>query len=195
MFVKQNIFLYNEQMTPNAIIAAAIRRERELRQLSLTGLADRAGLAKSTLSQLEAGKGNPNVETLWAIATALDIPFSSLFESASIQTSVVRANEGVALSSSRADFATVLLDKCPPDRRRDLYRVAMAPGSVRRSEPHPPGTIEHAFLCSGCMRLGPLDTPLELSEGDYFRYSADIAHTYEAIGEQALLLLIMDSAR
>jgi len=70
-------------MTPTAIIAAAIRRERELAQISLSALAAKAGLAKSTLSQLEGGKGNPNVETLWALATALGIPFSSLFEAAS----------------------------------------------------------------------------------------------------------------
>ena len=39
-------------------LAAAIRRERERVGLSLSELAKRAGVAKSTLSQLEAGTGN-----------------------------------------------------------------------------------------------------------------------------------------
>ncbi|MHC5655791.1 helix-turn-helix domain-containing protein [Stappia sp. ICDLI1TA098] len=182
-------------MTPNSIIASAIRRERELAQVSLSALAARAGLSKSTLSQLEAGKGNPNVETLWAIATALDIPFSSLFENASSHSALVRATEGVSLSSQTSDFAAVLLDKCPPDRRRDLYRISLKPGSARQSEPHPRGTVEHAFLCSGRVRLGPVDAPVEIGPGDYFRCFGDVAHFYEAFGEEALLLLVMDSPR
>lgn len=161
--------------------------------MSLSALAAKAGLAKSTLSQLEAGKGNPNVETLWALATALDIPFSSLFEGASSRGALIRATEGVSLPSTQSGFVTVLLDKCPPDRRRDLYRVELSPGSVRKSEPHPRGTVEHAFLCCGRMRIGPVEAAEDLGPGDYYRYSGDVAHAYEALTETALLLLVMDS--
>jgi DNA-binding XRE family transcriptional regulator len=63
-----------------ANIAAALRRERDRAGLSLTELARRAGIAKSTLSQLESGVGNPSVETLWSIGVALGVPFSRLVE-------------------------------------------------------------------------------------------------------------------
>lgn len=178
---------------PNDIVAHAIRRERELAQTSLSALAAKAGLAKSTLSQLESGKGNPNIETLWAIATALNIPFSSLFESASSRSRLVRADEGVRLASEHSDFGAILLDKCPPDRRRDLYRVMLHAGSVRRAQAHSRGTIEHAFGCSGRVRLGPSDEAVEIGPGDYFRYSGDVAHFYEAASETALILLVMDT--
>src|SRR5690606_27397827 len=56
---------------PHAAIAAAVRRERERAGLSLTELARRAGVAKSTLSRLESGTANPSVETLWALGVAL----------------------------------------------------------------------------------------------------------------------------
>ncbi len=52
-------------------IAAALRRERTRAGLSLSELAKRAGIAKSTLSQLEGAGGNPGMETLWALAVAL----------------------------------------------------------------------------------------------------------------------------
>lgn len=182
-------------MGPSTIIADAIRRERELAQLSLSALAAKAGLAKSTLSQLEAGRGNPNIETLWAIATALGIPFSTLFESASSHSHLIRAGDGVEIAADEAGFATVLLDKSPPDRRRDLYRVTLTPGPARRSNPHPRGTVEHAFLCSGRVRLGPEGETVEIAPGDYFRYSGDVAHSYEALGGPALLLLVMESLR
>ena len=63
---------------PLAVIAAALRRERDRAGISQTELARRAGLAKSTLSQLEAGPGNPSIETLWALGVALGVPFSRL---------------------------------------------------------------------------------------------------------------------
>ena len=48
--------------------------------MSLSELARRADVAKSTLSQLESGRGNPGVETVWALATALGVPFSALID-------------------------------------------------------------------------------------------------------------------
>ena len=69
-----------ERTEPRRTIAAALRRERERLGVSLTELARRAGVAKSTLSQLEAATGNPSIETLWALAVALDVPFSRLVD-------------------------------------------------------------------------------------------------------------------
>ena len=47
--------------SPRLLVAAALRRERERSGLSLTEAARRAGLGKSTLSQLESGAGNPSL--------------------------------------------------------------------------------------------------------------------------------------
>ena len=47
-----------------ARLAAAVRTERERAGLSLSELARRADVAKSSLSTLESGQGNPGVETV-----------------------------------------------------------------------------------------------------------------------------------
>src|SRR6185369_11849453 len=93
-----------DQVPPLAAIAAALRFERERAGLSLSELARRAGLAKSTLSQLEAGAGNPSVETLWALGVALNVPFSQLVEPPAPQVRVVRAGEGPRVPSDHAHF-------------------------------------------------------------------------------------------
>ncbi|MGL1180837.1 helix-turn-helix domain-containing protein, partial [Vibrio parahaemolyticus] len=60
---------HNERMSDlGDRIATTLRRERERRDLSVSELARRAGVAKATVSQLENGGGNPSVETLWALA-------------------------------------------------------------------------------------------------------------------------------
>ena len=58
-----------EPAAPLATIAAALRRERERVGISLTELARRAGVAESTLSQLESGTGDVRAwrrSGLWA---------------------------------------------------------------------------------------------------------------------------------
>ncbi len=182
-------------MTPITLIARAIQKERSRADMSLSALASKAGLAKSTLSQLEAGQGNPSVETLWAIASALDIPFSFLFEAPQPEVTIIRADEGVQLSSEDSEMSATLLANCPPTSRRDLYRMQLHKGSVRRSGPHPQGTIEHAFIASGRVRLGPAGSSEELGPADYFRYPADVDHAYEALTDQAMLMLVIESPR
>lgn len=65
---------------PISLIARSLVRERSRTGLSLAEVARRAGIAKSTLSQLESGNGNPSLETLWSLCVALDIPFARLLE-------------------------------------------------------------------------------------------------------------------
>ncbi|SLN17555.1 anaerobic benzoate catabolism transcriptional regulator [Pseudoruegeria aquimaris] len=181
------------QPAPNEMIAAAIRRERAKSGLSLSALAEAAGLAKSTLSQLESGRGNPSIETLWAIATALGVPFSFLFETPTPDVTLVRADEGHGVGSDHAAYHATLLAPCPPGLRRDIYRVELAPGTPRRSEPHPPGTVEHCLLVAGEARIGPAGAEEILHPGDYYRYPADMSHVYEALAPATRLVMVMES--
>src|SRR5260370_28823769 len=106
-----------------ALIAASLRRERARAGLSLTEVARRAGIAKSTLSQLESGTGNPSVETLWALGVALGVPFSRLVDPPRPAVTVLRAGEGPVFHSERANYTATLLAACPPRARRDIYVV------------------------------------------------------------------------
>src|SRR5689334_25204189 len=113
---------------PLMTIARALRGERARTGLSLTELARRAGVAKSTLSQLESGAGNPSVETLWALSVALDVPFSRLVDPPRPTVQVIRAGEGPTIASERSDYVATLLASCPPNARRDLYLLPVQPG-------------------------------------------------------------------
>jgi transcriptional regulator with XRE-family HTH domain len=173
-----------------ARIAGALRRERERSGLSISELARRAGISKATVSQLEGGTGNPNVETLWAIATAMGIPFSAFVEEQSTTTRLVRAAEMTAVPSAVAPYAASLLSASPPGARRDLYVIRAEPGGARESAPHPRGTVEYVVLLSGRARVGPADAALTLETGDFLTYAGDAPHVFEALapGTSAVLL-------
>lgn len=162
-------------------VFAALRRERQRAGLSLSEVARRAGLSKSTLSNLESGIGNPSLETLWALCVALDIPFGQLFDPPRPRTQVIRAGEGAAVAAEQSDYQVMLLATCPPGARRDVYRVVAEPGSVRRSDPHPAGVMEHVVVCAGRASVGVAGEPVELGPGDYIVYPGDVPHVFEAL--------------
>jgi transcriptional regulator with XRE-family HTH domain len=181
-----------DQESPNLLVAAALRRERERAGVSLTGLARRAGIAKSTLSQLESGNGNPSVETLWAIAVALGIPFSQLVSGPALHVQVIRAGEGPRLRSEQGDFVGTLLSAGSRHARRDLYVIELGEGAVREARAHPPGSVEHLVVAAGRMRTGQVDAQVDLGPGDYAAFAGDSPHRYEALAPGTWAVLIME---
>ncbi|MGW0433803.1 helix-turn-helix domain-containing protein [Micromonospora sp. NPDC003197] len=178
--------------SPVANLAAALRRERDRAGLSLTELARRAGIAKSTLSQLEAGNGNPSVETVWALGVALGVPFSRLIEPPVPAVHVIRAGDGPRLRSEQADFTGTLLSPGSAHARRDIYLIEVEPGAGREAQPHIPGSVEHLVVTAGRMRTGPISAPVELGPGDYVAFPGDVPHRYEALVPGTVAVLVME---
>lgn len=181
-----------QRTAPLETIATAIRKERERHGLSLGELARRAGIAKSTLSQLEAAAGNPSVETLWAIAVVLDVPFSKLVDPPAEPVQVLRAGEGFALRSEHAPFTGTLIAACPPGARRDIHLITGEPGRAREAHAHIRGTTEHMIVTAGRWRAGPLGAEVELGHGDYIRFAGDQPHGYAALQPSSAAVLIME---
>ncbi|MBP2478145.1 transcriptional regulator with XRE-family HTH domain [Crossiella equi] len=177
---------------PLRTIADNLRRERERTGLTLTELAKRAGIAKSTLSQLEGASGNPSVETLWALGVALGVPFSRLVEPQRSAVRVVRAGEGPGVPSEQAAFVGTLLSACPPGARRDIYVISVEPGQPRHAQAHIPGSVEHTVVSTGVLRCGPEDNLVELRPGDYAAFPGDVPHRYEALVAGTTLVLVME---
>ena len=96
---------------PLELIAASLRRERHRSGLSLTEVARRAGIAKSTLSQLESGTGNPAWRRCGRICVALDTPFSRLLDPPRPPIHLIRADEGPTVAAAEADYQATLLPR------------------------------------------------------------------------------------
>ena len=177
---------------PLGMIAQSLQRERKRAGLSLAELARRAGIAKSTLSQLESGTGNPSVETLWALGVALNVPFGQLVQPARPAVQLIRAGEGPTLAAEHADYRATLLASCPPHARRDIFVVTVQPGPPRESDPHMPGVVEHVVLSSGRALVGIAEEPVELNPGDYIAYPADVAHVFQALAPDTVAVVISE---
>lgn len=58
--------------TINQFLGAKVRERRDLRGLTQQELADKSGLSKVTIGQIERGNAEPSIGTLGKIAQALE---------------------------------------------------------------------------------------------------------------------------
>src|ERR671914_92683 len=147
-------------------IAANVRRLRAARGLSAAGLARASGVARATVAELEAGRGNPTVETLYGLATVLGVTLADLLvEAEAPSVHVVRAGEGPYVSGPVLQAR--LLRQAAVDRARvEVYELHVLPGRPRRADPHPPGVTEQLLVHEGRLRVGPETDAVELGPGD-----------------------------
>lgn len=179
--------------SPGEQIASAIKRERALAGLSLSEVARRAGIGKSTMSGLEAGAGNPSVETMWALASALNIPLSRLLDPPKYEVALFHADDLPNLPSSAANYVATLLSTAPTNTRRDLYLIRAGLGEPKDSIPHPIGTIEHVVVGSGAARIEVLGASYDLKAGDYFTYPGDQPHQFTALADDTFVVFLIES--
>jgi len=172
-------------------VAANVRALRLDAGLTLADLSSAAGLGKSTLAQLESGKANPSVETLWAIAAALRVPFARIVEEDRAALRVVRARDVPPMHSAEAPgWAGRLLATSHGRGTFDLYTLDLEAGTTRHADPHHAGVTEHLIVVVGRLRVGPETGPVELEAGDLVTFAADAPHVYDAL-ETAHCVLLM----
>lgn len=179
----------------NAVVARNVRLLREQRGLSLAQLARQAGVAKQTLSTLEQGLGNPTVDTLYNVAAALGVPMTRLVAERGQVLMVQRGDQGVWEEHGGHEARS--LDHIYGSGVIENYvvRIKAAPGAVEPSAPHPVGTLEHLYVISGRVRVGPVDGPVEVAAGDFVRYPGDRPHVYERLEGEGLVHIVVSVPR
>lgn len=172
-------------------VGTNVRRLRERAGLSLRELALRAEVSASTLSTLEAGSGNPGVETLVTIGSALGVPFSELVMPHEPDVRVQRADEGVVVEAAEASFTSRLLVADSGRSVTEVYEATMEPPDVYEAEPHLTGVSESVVLVQGRLRVGPSDGAVELAPGDRATFAGDQPHVYEALVPATRMILVL----
>jgi transcriptional regulator with XRE-family HTH domain len=175
-------------VTISDTVGRNLRRHRRAAGMSLADLAATAGIGKSTLHALELGDGNPTLSTLWALATALEIPLGELLDDRPAPTVVVRAGEG-----ARADGASVharLLHRLAARGTVEVYELDVD-GQRQVSDPHLPGVRECLVVTRGSVRAGPAASAADLVVGDSIHHDAAQPHVYEGLESDNRALLLM----
>jgi transcriptional regulator with XRE-family HTH domain len=155
-----------------------IQKLRLAKELSLSQLAQNAGLAKSNLSRIEQGNGNPTFETIWRLAIQLDVPFGDLVAS----EEPLFGEKGVQVR---------LIGQGDGNPRVDVYWMSCAPNTVKQSEPHLAGTTETLTLISGKLLAGENNDLRDLDIGKAYTFPADAPHHYQTGDTWATLMMVI----
>lgn len=175
-----------------AQVADSVREHRARSGHSLAELAAAAGIGKSTLHAIESGDANPSIETLWALARALSVPFGELLDPPPPTVRVVRAAQAPRVDSERSALQAHLLTATARGARVEVYWLELQPGSARDASAHSTGTVEHVLVVHGRLRVGPADAPVVLAPGDLVSFAGDLDHVYEARAEATRAVLLVE---
>jgi transcriptional regulator with XRE-family HTH domain len=165
--------------------------------MTLSALAEQAGVAKSTVSSIERGQGNPSIDTVWALASALGVPFASLFhdEPPTDDVTVVRADDASLIAIDQAGLDTDglvirhLLTRTG-GALIEIYTLTLDEHAVRHADAHVGGLFEHLVVASGTLEISTDSFSEVASRGDLISFRADRPHTYRVLDGPVLLVSV-----
>ena len=170
------------------MVGGRIRRRRAERGLTLAGVAELTGLNIGYLSQVENDKASPSLETLAALATALDVPIAWFLLDSSNPPRLIRAADRPRRMRSRDRGGLTQVDG---GIARDLaiFEGTLAPGERTGFHAHPGD--EHHVVLSGRVRITQGETVVEAGPGDYVLLDGTLPHDAETVGDEPVRLLIV----
>ncbi len=167
------------------LIGENILRFRNQQNITLNVLAERSGVSKAMLSQIESNKVNPTVATVWKIAQGLEVEINELLkgspEPARIFT-VSKSHDIVTLDTDEKGLHIRVLSPLSMAEDLEMYMLIFEPEGSLVSEPHFPKTEEYITVIEGSVLVKAGVNISDLHKGDFLRYHCDVAHSIENTG-------------
>lgn len=198
----------HEERTPMQFdLGTELRRVRESKKLSLRAVASAVGVSASLLSQVETGKTQPSVSTLYALVNHLGISLDALMGTNRVMTSplggsvssVGNASEPSADRRSdsvvqrREDNPVIEMENGVTWERLSVGDSAIADPLIVTYAPSASSSVEgklmrHAALEYGVLLEGRLTLRIDfdsydLEPGDSFCFDANRPHLYINSGD------------
>jgi transcriptional regulator with XRE-family HTH domain len=172
---------------PRPAVGRQVRHWRQEHGLTLAQVADRSGLNLGYLSQIENDKASPSLESLAALAAAIDVPITWFLLDATLPPRVVRGDQRRHWTGPGG----VRVEEVDGGIPRDVHIVQVTgqPGGRTGLHAHPGD--EHHIVLSGRLRAIQGDHVIELGPGDYLIWDATIPHDAEGIGDEPTVALII----
>jgi len=166
------------------LIGKNIQRIRKKMRLTLDVLAERSGVSKAMLSQIESEKVNPTVATVWKIARGLGVELDTLLKGKSESTKkfiVIHKGNMAVLNTVKDSLHVQVLSPIVMAEDLEIYMLTFDKGSSLHSKPHEPKSEEYLTMLEGAVRVKAGASESELHKGDFIIYHCDVEHSIENI--------------
>ncbi len=162
-----------------ASIGARVRSQRQLHDWTLDELAQRSGVSRRMLVNVEQGTTNPSIATLLRLSDGLGIGLPALVDVATGQAILVRRSTDMTpMWTSPNGGQAVMVAGTQAPNVVELWDWTLGPGDIHTSEAHARGTRELIAVLQGTLLLKLGDREELLKTGDSARFDADTDHAY-----------------
>jgi transcriptional regulator with XRE-family HTH domain len=177
----------------DAVVASNVKRLREKSGFTLDTLAGLSGVGRQMLGLIELGRTAASLGTLWKIARAFEVPFSTLLaRPGSADTRVFRAASAKRIVDADGRFSSRALFSPDDKGSFEFYELWIAGHGREDAEAHAPGTRENLVVTSGRLILEKGKERYELGRGDAIAFTADVPHAYvNPASEECWISLVM----
>ncbi|MGW9593953.1 cupin domain-containing protein [Streptomyces chartreusis] len=160
-------------------IGQYLRRERLERGFTLGQLAEKTGLSRSYLSNVERDVNSPTINTLRTIVDALGTTLSQLFHAVDRERRVLtRPDQRVELTRAGVKGVTYTLLNPKHGGKLEMLMLEVAPGASSGSNPHTHGGEEVGLLLSGELDYWVDGVHYRLQPGDCVSFDSSLPHRY-----------------
>jgi transcriptional regulator with XRE-family HTH domain len=170
------------------MVGGPVRRRRRELGLTLAAVAERTGLNVGYLSQVENDKASPSLETLAALAVALDVPIAWFLLDQSVGPRLVRATDRPRRRLIKGGGSMTQVDGGVA-RELAIFEGEMPVGFRTGLHAHPGD--EHHLVLSGKVRITQGEATVEAGPGDYVLLDGTLPHDAEVIGDTPARLVII----
>ena len=168
--------------TPDVLaeVGPRLRRIRERRGLTLTALAAKTGISKSTLSRLESGQRKPSLELLLPLAEAHHLPLDELVGAPRIGDPRVRARP-------RTRNGRLVYPLTGRSSGTAVWKVVIPPEQERKLRTHP--GYEWLYVLSGEMQLILGEHDITMHAGEVAEFDTRVPHWFGPTGDDPVEIL------
>jgi transcriptional regulator with XRE-family HTH domain len=192
-----------------------LRLARENKSIGLRELARRLGVSPSLISQIETGKTEPSINTLFAIVSELELPVNEIVfdskQNAASGTATARAGDGAARGGGgepdpadgprspvqrERNRTSISLESgvswqrltAQPDHNVDFLFLRYPPGS----ESTPPDSLmrhngtEYGYILSGRLQVSIGFDTYEIGPGDTISFDCTQPHRFATVGDETV---------
>ena len=164
-------------------IGARLRAHRLERGLTISEVAEQAGLTAGFISQLERDLTSASLSSLYRICAVLGIRVGNLVDDVPAGK-LIRREEQARRSLAMGNAEHLLLSS-RDERRFHVTESHIPPGGSAGEEPYTlPADVEHVYVLSGSLELRVAGETHSLEEGDTLTYSPRDPHTWRNPSER-----------
>ena len=169
-----------------AEVGPRLKRLRERRGVTLTALAAKTGISKSTLSRLENGQRKPSLELLLPLAETYHLPLDELVGAPPVGDPRVRTRP-------RTRNGRLVFPLTQRSSGMAVWKVVIPPEPERKLRTH--AGYEWLYVLAGEMRLILGEHDIIMRAGEVAEFDTRLPHWFGPTGDEPVEILSVHSSQ